>query len=443
VFSKDENSGRLSLFFYRGFDLLQQTRPTRIFAGQTSIESGVSTFEEPVPAVRVLRGREAILAEQPRLADLARATGQTGEVDSLAYFLSTPDAVKKTPCLLLFSDRGNPDAASSSGLMAAALLFEYRSPLGHTRVFATADGTGRRDLLAPPAMRARLAALAARTLIERGAHVVHLAFCENHSDNDFDGRTADGVPITYPGVHAGVAQQEIATEFRDRAKPRFLSRLLPRIRAEWALAEREIPAYLPLFGTFDATLARIGRRTRINLRYYRRRAEADLGASFVPLAAPNLEDMQAFNRECMYPVPESLVEFRHQAALRQPNHCVRGVRDGSGRWLSLVGTRRRNGFVEIDWQMNRDGHSAASLAIVMRSYLIEHEIGLGSTRLYMEGGTPQPISRSFLRLRICELTVKRRSLYVRLLTRFASFVFPPKNYIGQTLTDPDLRWRPW
>ena len=42
------------------------------------------------PAVRLLRGREAILAVRPLLAALAARSGQSGEADSLLYFLFNP-----------------------------------------------------------------------------------------------------------------------------------------------------------------------------------------------------------------------------------------------------------------------------------------------------------------------------------------------------------------
>jgi thymidylate synthase ThyX len=76
----------------------------------------------------------------------------------------------------------------------------------------------------------------------------------------------------------------------------------------------------------------------------------------------------------------------------------------------------------------------------MRAYLIEHEVSLGSTRLYIEGGTPQFIAGSFLRHRVGELTVTRNSRYVALLRRFGRHLFPPKNHIGQLLRDPALDW---
>jgi hypothetical protein len=365
----------------------------------------------------MLRGRDAILAVQPLLAEFVRSTGQTGEADSLAYFLSTPDAVRKIPCLILVGEAEN--------LLGAVLLFEYRAGFGRTRVFATADGSGRRDVLARPEMRAAVAAFAARTLVEMGAQIVHLAFSETHLD-------LEDSPLTVPS--SGMAEQAIAAEFRVNSR---------RVQAEWTLLEREIPAFLPLLPSFNQTLARIGQRTRSNLRYYRRRAELDLGCTFEPRVEISREEFLAFNRECSYAVEDSLAEFRYRMLGGLPNAGLRGIRDREGRWLSLVGLRRQNRFAEIDWQMNRADLPAHSLATVLRSYLIEHEIAQGSTRLYIEGGTPQPIIRSFAKRRIAELTVRRDSWYVRLLERFASVVFPPKNYVGQTLINPDLHWKRW
>jgi len=397
--------------------VLQQTSTTQLFRFQAP--SRPAQAVEDTPSALILRGRQAVLEAQPLLAKLAEFTAQTGEADAVEHFLSTPDAIKKVPHLLLIGD----PARAAAGLTGAVLMFEYRTPLAGTRVFATADGAGRRGVLAPPGQRAHTAALAANIFLELGAHIVHLAFCEGHSSFE-----------SLPDPENGVSAHDIASELEARGPH--------QPDARWSFREIEIPSYLPLLPTFDATLARIGQRTRSNLRYYRRRAEHDLGSIFVPIATPTLEEFLAFNLECTFAVPEQLATFRYRTYNAQPNHCIRGVRDRSGRWLSLVGTRRHSGFVEIDWQMNRDGLPAASLATVMRSYLIAHEISLGSTRLYIEGGTPQPIGYSFHRQRVGELTVTRNSRYVQLLKRFAPHLFPPKNYIRQILLNPELQWKP-
>ncbi len=370
----------------------------------------------PAAKLRVLRGRHAILALQPVLADLAARCDLAGEADNLAYFLSTPEALKKTPYLLLAGDSEHRPAS-------AVLVFEHRLGLLASRVFTTADISGRRSVLAAPEHRAQTAAFAARTLLERSAHMVHITFSETHS----------GARLAHPESDSQrTAEAQIALELRPTGG---------RSRREWTFAEREIPLYLPLRETYDQTLARIGKRTRTHLRYYRRRSELDLGATFVPDARLTLKEFLAFNRECMYAVPKELAAWRYCSFAKLSGGVLRGVRDDQGRWLSLVGMRRQNQFAEIDWQMNRNALPTYSLSTVMRSYLIEHEIAEGSTRLYFEGGTWQPIVHSFANERLGELSVRRGSRYARLLARYAHRVFPRRNHLGQTLANRDISWK--
>ncbi len=403
--------------------MLQQTRFTPLFTGRAEVSATASLVPPPV---RVFTGRDAIVQVQARLAALANTTGQTGEVDSLAYFLSTPHGTKKIPHLILFGD--------STRLSGAVLLFEYRTPLGGSRVFATSDSTGRRDVIAPSGFRARIAAAAARFLIEQGAHIVHAAFSERHVACDRHRDPTNGHPLFHDTPAINV-RHTIATELKAHRPG--------GVRGDWAVREREIPAYLPLLFSLETTLSRIGSKTRFNLRYYRRRCESHLGSHFVAQPQLTLAEFLAFSRKCTYAASDELATFRFEAMQSEPNQVMRGVRDDSGNWLSLVGTRRHNGFVELDWQMNRDDLPAYSLATVMRSYLMEYEIAQGSTRLYIEGGTPQFIAGSFLRQQVGELTVVRDSMYAAMLERFARKVFPPKNYIGQILQDPMLEWNSW
>ena len=372
--------------------------------------------EEVRGSVRLLRGRAAILAQQSVLVNLAARCDLAGEADNLAYFFSTPDALKKTPYLLLIGGSEHRPAG-------AVLLFEYRvGPLA-TRIFSTADISGRRSVLAPPERRAQIAALAARTLIERGAHLAHVTFSETHS----------GAGHTYDQfAELDFAESQIDLQLRS-------ARAVPR--REWTFAHRDLPMYLPLLESYDKTLAGIGKRTRTHLRYYRRRSELDLGATFVPDAQLTLKEFLGFNRECMYAVSQELATWRFRSRSSISGSALCGVRDGHGRWLSLVALRRQNCFSEVDWQMNRDALRTYSLSTMMRSYLIDHEVAQGSTRLYFEGGTWPPIVHSFTNERIGELSLRRKSLYVRLLGRYANRIFSSRNYLGQTLGNRDVQWR--
>ena len=213
--------------------------------------------------------------------------------------------------------------------------------------------------------------------------------------------------------------------------------------ARWALRERTIHGYLPLSKTFDATLARIGQRTRSNLRYYRRRAEADLGCVFLPQVEVTREEALRFNRQCMYAVPAAVAGWRYDSLKELKEPVFMGIKDREGRWLSMLGGRRYGDHrSEILWQMNRRGHATSSLGTVMRSYYIEHEIAHGSRRMYIEGGTPHPIKFSFVPEELTDLVVMRRTLTATAIRMAARRWISPDNELSHMLSAQDLEWLP-
>jgi len=359
---------------------------------------------------------------QPSLADLAARCGLNGSADHLDYFLSDPQVIKKTPYLLLFRNTfGIPGVSQRGELGAAVILFEYDWMI-RSRVFGNFDWTGRRNVLAPQGRRAEVAAQAARSLLDGGAHIAHISFSESYSDADCIG-----------------ASSEPTDDSRDSVKARnegaFGSDVLSTVLV------RSVPLYLRIKPTFDATLAGIGKKTRANLRYYRRRSECELGCRFVPEAKVSLAEFLAFNKLCAFPVSDVRARWRYKALQRVPDHFLRGMVDSEGRWLSLVGGRKYCRFAEIDWQMNRADRPTYSLSTVLRSYLLEYESALGSTRLFIEGGTPSAIGHSFTEETVEDLIVKRSSPRLQMLERLYGRLLPPKNYVGQILRDSNLNWK--
>jgi len=193
--------------------------------------------------------------------------------------------------------------------------------------------------------------------------------------------------------------------------------------------------------TYDATLAKIGQRTRSNLRYYRRRAEKRLGCIFLPAIEITREELLKFNGKCMYAVPATVAGWRYDSLKELSVPLLMGMRDGEGRWLSLLGGRRYGGWSEILWQMNREGYAADSLSTVMRSYFIEHEIAQGSTRLYVEGGTPQPIRFSFVEETLIDLAVVRCSAVGWVMARLVRHTISSDNELAKMLDGKDLGWQ--
>ena len=208
----------------------------------------------------------------------------------------------------------------------------------------------------------------------------------------------------------------------------------------WSLVVRKNPLYLPLAATFDQTLASIGKKTRTNLRYYRRRAEKDLGCSFTANLDIKMDEFIQFNRQCAFPVSDEIARWRFQSLSMISRSFLQGVRDGEGRLLSIASGRRTGDQTVLEWQCNRADLPSASISTVMRAYLIEHEVSLGMTRLYFEGGTPSSLQQSFVEEGAADLTLYKQSAYVWLVRRLAGKLFPPKNYLAQILTDRKLAW---
>jgi hypothetical protein len=347
--------------------------------------------------------------------ELCRVTGQHGEADNLEHFLTSPMALRKTPYLVLLGPGGDSNQPIVNGVAGAVLAFEYRVAKIGLRLFASSDWTGRRNVIGPVQDRARITATACRVLMERGAQIVFIAY---HSPDP-------------------------ALAVSDAAEIRRILSAPPCDSGRSTVVPRDVPLYLPLEATFDKTLARIGRKTRLNLRYYRRRAEAELGCTFVPDVKLSLDEFLAFNHASTYAVPNEAAAARYaaQSTLRHP--FLYGTRAADGRWLSLVGGWLRHDALEIEWQMNRDDLPAYSLVTVIRSYLIEHAVELGLKRLYMEGGTPQSIQNSFIVEAATDVTVARRSVYARLIQRFARRLQPTNNYLHTLLKQPKPHWYHW
>jgi hypothetical protein len=294
------------------------------------------------------------------------------------------------------------------------LIFEQQLLGVGLGAFATNDRSGRSSLIARPEDRSRVAALTARALLDRGAHLVLLSFR---------------------------ATERTTAEAQDEL-PLLSTAAQGRSVARWARRDRTIPGFLPLAASFDDTMASVGQHTRRNLRYYRRRAETGLGCTFVAEAGISREELLAFNRDCMYASAAEVAGWRYDSLRELTEPVLMGMKDGAGRWLSLLGGRRYQDRSEILWQMNRKGFPAYSLGTVMRAYFIEHEIARGSQRLYIEGGTPHSIKFSFVPETLTDVVVVRRTPQARLMRTIARRYIKPDNDLSHMLEADGLEWLP-
>jgi len=334
-------------------------------------------------------------------------------MDDVGYFLSKPGTLRRVPHLLLFSKAPVLDLErlTAEDLLGAVLLYRYVVLGCGIGMFSTNDRSGRGTLVAPPALRSTLAEMATRSLMDKGVLAVLISFREGNAAN-----TQKGLDKSLPIGGSTVTEKN----------------------ARWVWRERETPDYLQMGETFDATLAKIGTRTRRNIRYYRKRAEAELGCVFLPLVEIGKREFLEFNRECMYAVPAKVAAWRYESLKYLGTPLFMGIKDKDGRWLSLLGGRRHHDGTEILWQMNRSGLSAYSLSIVMRSYFMEHEIAHGMTKLYMEGGTAHPMRFSFVNDKVTDLVVVRRSRLGVVVPTLAHLFIKPDNELALMLLDKSL-----
>src|ERR1700683_4418207 len=113
------------------------------------------------PRVRFVTGRDRVLRLNGRLMEFSERCGQAGAMHDLAYFLAKPGVLPRIPHLLLMGPPGmDPEAPGLDELRGAVLIFEQQMGGIGLGAFATNDRSGRSTLLARPADRVRVAALA-------------------------------------------------------------------------------------------------------------------------------------------------------------------------------------------------------------------------------------------------------------------------------------------
>ncbi len=361
----------------------------------------------------VLDSREAILDLAPLLENLAERCGQPGAMHWLPYFLDPSVTGRRVPylVLLLRPEESQGRSLSADDIEAAALFFEYRLFGIRTGAVTTGDAVGFSSVIAPQGQRASVATIAARALVGRGATIV-LATYQSAGEPE-----AKPMLAGWPGVL-------------------------------WAWKQRQVGRTLQLCASFDETLARMGKSTRFNLRYYRRRFEKQHACEYVPAAAAQLRgvNLQEINAASLHPVHAAEFERRVHSATHLAGSFLVGLRGEDGRWLSLIGGWRQGATTVLHWQTNAAGFEKHSIGTIMRSFFLEHEIANGARSLLIYGGTPHTMRHSFEQESVADLVVRRKTLRGRALQWASRFIASPggltgrPNFLADTLCSPDLQW---
>jgi hypothetical protein len=361
----------------------------------------------------VLSGHAEVLTQASLLESLAERCDQAGAMNWLGYFLAASNFKGKHPYLVLMMKSGADTASPRlEDVHAAVLLFEYRVLGMSIGAFSTDDWAGFRTVIAPEAERADMSVMAADALLARGAEMVLISY----------------------GQRPGIA-----------------SPLMPVMRspAMWVSGKRPVAMTLLMEPTVKETLAKLGKSTRFNLGYYRRRLHAAETCEFVGNAEDFLQEheLEGLNRTSLNPIDPGEFRLQYECACNLPGGFLLGLRNHQGKWLSLIGGWRQGDVTVLHWQMNAAGYEKFSLGTAMRSYFLEHEVERGAKKLIYYGGTPHSMGNSFEREEVTDLIVRRRSLRSNALLGAMRLLASIRSYVGinsllvQTAGSNQLKWR--
>ena len=152
---------------------------------------------------------------------------------------------------------------------------------------------------------------------------------------------------------------------------------------------------LDLGPSYDAFLETLGKKTRRNFRYHRRRFEAS-GHVYVEQVPPTEFKRTAFNL-LKKDVVGADRDGIHRAlgmlaAVKQP--ILVGLRHCNGEWLSILGGWYEGDYGVVFIQMNNDrDYPQSDLCIVLRGYLIEAMIARKVPSMLFWDGVGAPLRR--------------------------------------------------
>ena len=387
----------------------------------TRTDSPRSWDEGVTPRAHFLVGRKAILSLAPELREFAERCGQPGSLNWLDYFLGGAGKLWKRPWLVLFLHPGSAgQPVSPENIHGCAFYCELTLAGIGTGVFLTEDWGGLRGVIGYEPDRAEIAAWATEALFTRGSSLVVTTYASS------DPNTAHrATPVLHPD-------------------------------STWSFGARENGVQrLTLEPDWDAQLAKFGKKTRDNLRYYRKRLGAEVGCEFVPdaLSEMSQSEYEALNRASLNPVPHTECRRRYNSLRNESGSFLVGVRTSAGEWLSVLGGWRQDSTTVMHHQMNRAGYDRYSLVHVMRSFFLEEEIRRGARSVVFYHGTNHSMTGIFDLEHLSDLVaVRLNSFRVRLLRLCSRWLAGDKNYresvhfggtvrfLGAVLWDKSFQW---
>ncbi len=220
--------------------------------------------------------------------------------------------------------------------------------------------------------------------------------------------TLDGMVVADPADRESVFEVALRRLIDERGS-RGLRLLIPAVGLERDAIQRILDSrpldvhYSPvehhsvveLGPDYEAFLEKLGKRTRRNFRYYRRRLEA-AGHTYVESVPPAEFESAAFNLLKKDVIGADLDGIHRTlamlAAVKDPFYV--GIRHQNGELLSILGGWRERNYGVVFFQMNNDrDYPQSALCVALRAYLIESMIAEKVPDLLFWGGVGPPLRR--------------------------------------------------
>jgi hypothetical protein len=183
---------------------------------------------------------------------------------------------------------------------------------------------------------------------------------------------------------------------------------------------------LPLGDSYEGFLESMGKQTRRNFRYYRRRLESrghhhvsEMSLDQFERAAKRLEGLNVIGSH-RGGTPRAM---RMLKAVERP--VLMGLRHENGEWLSIVGGWREGDRIVVFIQMNNDqDYPEDSLCTVARACLIDTAIQQGTRELVFWAGVGLPLARYCSPVPTLDVHLDARTLFWRTTRRIVAAVSP-------------------
>jgi hypothetical protein len=200
----------------------------------------------------------------------------------------------------------------------------------------------------------------------------------------------------------------------------------------------ELHSRLRLPAAYESFLESLGKKTRRNFRYYRRRFEA-AGHTYLEHLSSDDFDRAATDLRTKCHLSGSSSEIRRavRTVLSAPDTWIAGMKHANGEWLSVAAGWRAQGCATMFLQLNNDKQFAdASLSVVLRAFLIETFIRQGISELVFWSGSAPPLSRYVEPIPAIAVHLDAPTIGWRFVRGMIGTTEP---LIGRWFT-PDVRW---